>query len=175
MELKSYHGYGNGQGDIWKIGDTFLIDLLRCSVLWFPAINQNPLSRSGLKNESRKSRDIQSLSQRQCELKCADSRAVTKRGLFDCEPATRQIGWYSGTKPLFAQWTKNVKCNIRISSHLWQSVNENKCITKVRVPTKVIDENLWNPRRLRVSSVNKTAQAVVLPSFMGMAYEVSGI
>lgn len=32
-ELKSYHGYGNGQGDIWKIGDTFLIDLLRCSVL----------------------------------------------------------------------------------------------------------------------------------------------
>ena len=35
-ESKSYHGYGNGQGDIWKIGDTFLIDLLRCSVLWFP-------------------------------------------------------------------------------------------------------------------------------------------
>ena len=35
-ELKSYHGYGNGQGDIWKIGDTFLIDLLRCSVLSFP-------------------------------------------------------------------------------------------------------------------------------------------
>ena len=35
-ELKSYHGYGNGQGDIWKMGDTFLIDLLRCSVLWFP-------------------------------------------------------------------------------------------------------------------------------------------
>ena len=32
-ESKSYHGYGNGQGDIWKIGDTFLIDLLRCSVL----------------------------------------------------------------------------------------------------------------------------------------------
>ena len=30
MELKSYHSYGNGQGDIWKIGDTFLIDLLRC-------------------------------------------------------------------------------------------------------------------------------------------------
>ena len=51
----------------------------------------------------------------------------------------------------------------------------NKCITAVRVPTKVIDENLWNPRRLRVPSVNKTAQAVVLPSFMGMAYEVSGI
>ena len=62
-----------------EIGDTFLIDLLRCSVLWFPAINQNPLSRGGLKKVSRKSRDIQSPSQRRCELKCADSRAVTKQ------------------------------------------------------------------------------------------------
>ena len=70
---------------------------------------------------------------------------------------------------------KAAKCNIQICFHLWQSVNENKCITKVRIPTKVIDENLWNPRRLGVPSVNKTAQAVVLPSFMGMAYEVSGI
>lgn len=26
-------------------------------------------------------------SQGRCELNCADSRAVTKRGLFDCEPA----------------------------------------------------------------------------------------
>ena len=68
-----------------------------------------------------------------------------------------------------------MKCNIRICFHLWQSVNENKCITKVRVPTKVIDENLWNPRHLRVPSVNKTAQAVVLPSIKGIAYEVSGI
>ena len=33
---------------------------------------------------------------------------------------------------------------------------------------EVIDENLWNPRRLGVPSVNKTAQAVVLPSFKGM-------
>ena len=48
--------------------------------------NQTPLSRSGPKNESRKSCDIQSPSQRLCELKSADSRAVTKRGLFDCEP-----------------------------------------------------------------------------------------
>ena len=50
----------------------------------------------------------------------------------DCSTAnlrTRQTGWYSVTKPLFAQWTKNVKCNIRICFHLWQSVNENKCIT----------------------------------------------
>ena len=88
----------------------------------------------------------------------------------DCSTAnlrTRQIGWYSVTKPLFAQWTKNVKCNIRICFHLWQSVNENKCITKVRVPTKVIDENLLNPRRLRVPSVNKTAQSVVLPFIKG--------
>ena len=50
--------------------------------------NQNPLSRGGLKKVSRKSRDIQSPSQRQCEPKCADSRAVTKRGLFDCEPVS---------------------------------------------------------------------------------------
>ncbi len=49
------------------------------------AKNQNPLSRGGPKYASRKSRDIQSLSQRRCELKSADSRAVTKRGLFDCD------------------------------------------------------------------------------------------
>ena len=70
---------------------------------------------------------------------------------------------------------EDAKCNIQICFHLWQSVNENKCVAAVRIPTKVIDENLWNPRRLRVPSVNKTAQAVVLPSFMGMAYEVSEI
>ena len=79
MELKSYHSYGNGQGDIWKMGDTFLIDLSCCSVLWFPEINQNPLSRSGPKEDSRKSCDIQSPSQRRWELKSADSRAVTKQ------------------------------------------------------------------------------------------------
>ena len=50
-----------------------------------PVKNQNPLSRSGLKKVSRKSRDIQSPSQRRCELKSADSRAVTERGLFDCD------------------------------------------------------------------------------------------
>ena len=138
-------------------------------------MNQNPLSRSGPKYDSRKIRDIQNPSQRRCELNCADSRAVTKRGLFDCEPAHTADRMVQCDKTTCAQWTKNVKCNIRICFHLWQSVNENKCITAVRVPTKVIDENLWNPRRLRVPSVNKTAQAVVLPSFMGMAYEVSGI
>ena len=62
---------------------------------------------------------------------------------------------------------EDAKCNIQICFHLWQSVNENKCITAVRIPTKVIDENLWNPRRLRVPSVNKTAQAVMLPFFKG--------
>ena len=70
------------------------------------AKNQNPLSRSGLKKVSRKSCDIQSPSQRRCELKCADSRAVTKRGLFDCEPV----------------------------SLVTESVNENKCVTKAKVP-----------------------------------------
>ena len=49
------------------------------------AKNQNPLSRGGLKKISKKSRDIQSPSQRLCELKSADSRAVTERGLFDCD------------------------------------------------------------------------------------------
>ena len=68
--------------------------------------NQNPLSRGGLKNESRKSRDIQSLSQRQCELKCADSRAVTKIGLFDCEPANTADRMVQCDKTTCAQWAK---------------------------------------------------------------------
>ena len=104
--------------------------------------NQNPLSRSGLKKISRKSRDIQIPSQRQCELKCADSRAVTKRGLFDCEPAHTADRMVQCDKTTCAQWSMNVKCNIQTCFHLWQSVNENKCVTAVRVPTKVIDENL---------------------------------
>ena len=37
------------------------------------AINQNPLSRSGPKDESRKSSDIQSPSQRRCELQADGS------------------------------------------------------------------------------------------------------
>ena len=37
------------------------------------AKNQNPLSRGGLKSESRKSRDIQSPSQRRCELQADGS------------------------------------------------------------------------------------------------------
>ena len=43
------------------------------------AKNQNPLSRGGLKKVSKKSRDIQSPSQRRCEFKSADSRVVTKQ------------------------------------------------------------------------------------------------
>ena len=47
---------------------------------------------------------------------------------------------------------EDAKCNIQICFHLWQSVNENKCVTAVRIPTKVIDENLgvhdvWEFRR----------------------------
>ena len=68
--------------------------------------NQNPRSHSGPKYDSRKSCDMQSPSRRQCELNCADSRAVTKRGLFDCEPV----------------------------SLVTESVNENKCVTKAKVP-----------------------------------------
>ena len=99
-ELKSYHGYGNGQGDIWKIGFARCNGPITLLVFMVFVKNQNPLSRGGLKKVSRKSRDIQSHSQRWCELKCADSRAVTKQGLFDCEPGTRQTRWYSVTKPL---------------------------------------------------------------------------
>ena len=67
-----------------------------------------------------------------------------------------------------AEPLRNEDCSTaNLFSLITVSVNENKCITAVRVPTKVIDENLWNPRRLRVSSVNKTAQAVVLPSIKG--------
>ena len=97
----------------------------------------------------------------------ADSRAVTKQGLFDCEPAYTADRMVQCDKTTFCTVGEDAKCNIQICFHLWQSVNENKCITAVRIPTKVIDENLWNPRRLRVPSVNKTAQAVVLPSIKG--------
>ena len=103
-------------------------NLLRCSVLWFPQKNQTPLSRSSLKNDSRKSRDIQSPSQRRCELKSADSRAVTKRGLFDCEPAHTADRMVQCDKTTCAQWAKEAKCNIQNCFHLWQSVNENKCV-----------------------------------------------
>lgn len=46
-------------------------------------------------------------------------------------------------------------------------MNEKDC-TAGKDSAEFIDENLWNPRRLGVPSVNKTAQAVVLPSFKGM-------
>ena len=70
-------------------------------------------------------------------------------------------------KVRIAEPLRNEDCSTAICLHLWQFINENKCIALARVSVKVIDENLWNPRRLRVSSVNKTAQAVVLPSIKG--------
>ena len=121
-----------------------------------PVKNQIPLSRGGPKYDSRKSRDIQSPSQRQCELRvtvlgssfhCADSRAVTKRGLFDCEPAHTADRMVQCDKTTCAQWTMNVKCNIRICFHLWQSVNENKCITTAWIQpellTKIIESTTF--------------------------------
>jgi len=71
------------------------------------------------------------------------------------------------TSVRIAEPLRNEDCSTAICLHLWHFINENKCVTAVRIPTKVIDENLWNPRRLRVPSVNKTAQAVVLPSIKG--------
>lgn len=70
------------------------------------AKNQPPLSRGGLKKVSRKSRDIQNPSQRRCELKSADSRAVTKRGLFDCEAAHTADQMVQCDKTTCAQWAK---------------------------------------------------------------------
>ena len=72
----------------------------------------------------------------------------------DCSTAnlrTRQTGWYSVKKHLCTVG-KDAKCNMQICFHLWQSVNENKWVTAVRVPTKVIDENygihdVWEFRR----------------------------
>ena len=71
----------------------------------------------------------------------ADSSAVMKRGLFDCEPAHTADRMVQCDKTTFCTVDEDAKCNIQICFHLWQSVNENKCITKVRIPTKVIDEN----------------------------------
>ena len=68
----------------------------------------------------------------------ADSRAVTKRGLFDCEPAHTADRMVQCDKTTCAQWTMNVKCNIQICFHLWQSVNENKCITAVRIQPELL-------------------------------------
>ena len=56
------------------------------------------------------------------------SRAVTKRGLFDCKPAHTADLMVQCDKTTCAQWAKEAKCNIQIRFHLWQSVNENKCV-----------------------------------------------
>ena len=40
-----------------------------------------------------------------------------------------------------AEPLRNEDCSTAICLHLWQFINENKCVTKVRIPTKVIDEN----------------------------------
>ena len=61
---------------------------------------------------NRKSRDIQSPSQRRCELKSADSRAVTKIDLFDCEPANTADRMVQCDKTTCAQWAEEAKCNI---------------------------------------------------------------
>ena len=68
--------------------------------------NQNPLSRGGPKKESRKSYDIQSPSRRRCEFKSADSRAVTKQGLFDCESAHTADQTVQCNKATCTQWAK---------------------------------------------------------------------
>ena len=79
------------------------------------AKNQNPLSRGGSKKDSRKSRDIQSPSQRRCELKSADSRAVTKIDLFDCEPANTADRMVQCDKTTRAQWAKMQSAIYRIA------------------------------------------------------------
>ena len=88
------------------------------------AKNQNPLSRGGLKKVSKKNRDIQSPSQRRCEFKSADSRVVTKQKIV----------------------------RLRTCFHLWQSVNENKCLTAARIRPKLLTKiyrihDVWEFRR----------------------------
>ena len=94
-------------------------------------------------------------------------KAVIYKALHKGDANNRLTRVYRKPTVRIAEPLRNEYCSTAISLHLWQFINENKCITAVRVPTKVIDEILWNPRRLRVSSVNKTAQAVVLPSIKG--------
>ena len=66
------------QRAVWYMEDRRNIFNRPITLLGFmvSAKNQNPLSRSGLKNESRKSRDIQSPSQRRCELKVGSIERV---------------------------------------------------------------------------------------------------
>ena len=61
-----------------------------------------------------------------------------KQGLFDCEPAHTADRMVQCEKTTCAQWTMNVKCNIQICFHLWQSVNENKCLTAARIQPKLL-------------------------------------
>ena len=44
-------------------------------------------------------------------------------------------------KVRIAEPLRNEDCSTAICLHLWQFINENKCMTLARVPTKVIDEN----------------------------------
>ena len=123
--------------------------LLRCRVYDF---RKKSAHFHAVVQRNRKSRDIQSPSQRRCELNCADSRAVTKRGLFDCEPAHTADRMVQCDKTTFAQWAEEAKCNIQICFHLWQSVNENKCITKARIQPKLLTKiygihDVWEFRR----------------------------
>ena len=76
------------------------------------AINQNPLSRGGPKYDSRNSCDIQSPSQGDVNLKVRIADPLRNE---DCSTAI-------------------------LFSLITVSVNENKCVTAVRIPTKVIDE-----------------------------------
>ena len=73
-----------------------------------------------------------------------------------------------------AEPLRNEDCSTAICLHLWQFINENKCVTAAWIQPKLLTK-IMNLRRFRVSSLNKTAQAVVLPSIKGIAYEVSGI
>ena len=85
IRKKSYHGYGNGQGDINVVDRHCGMQYLSCCRVYDYPKKIRPHFHAVVQR-NRKSRDIQSPSQRRCELNCADSRAVTKRGSFDCEP-----------------------------------------------------------------------------------------
>ena len=141
------------------------ITLLGCMI---SVKNQTPLSRGGPKGDSRKSRDIQSPSQRRCNLNCADSRAETKRKLFDCEPVHTADRTVQCEKPLVHSGRKCKVQYAKLSSAVSEILWTKKDFTAGKDSSVSYWLKLWNPRRLRVPSVNKTAQAVVLPSIKGI-------
>ena len=85
-ELKSYHSCGNGQGDIWKIGDTFLIDLLRCQVYDFRKKIRTHFHAVVRNRIVGKAVIYKALHKGNVNLCVRIAEPLRNEGLFDCEP-----------------------------------------------------------------------------------------